>query len=71
MSFTTIQVDSKILATLKKLKAHPRQSYNELLSAILRTAKKEGHYDEYLHEIQKGKMKELWDNPEDEDWDNA
>jgi ribosomal protein L37AE/L43A len=28
-------------------------------------------YDEFLHKVQKNKMKELWDNKEDEDWENA
>lgn len=26
-------------------------------------------YDKFLSEIQKEKMKELWDNPDDEFWD--
>ena len=28
-------------------------------------------YDEFLHKIQQMKMRELWDNEEDEDWENA
>jgi hypothetical protein len=28
-------------------------------------------YDEFLHKIQQTKMKELWDNDEDEAWKNA
>ena len=28
-------------------------------------------YDIFLHEVQKEKMKELWDNPDDEDWNDA
>jgi len=31
-------------------------------------AKKRNQYDEFLHKIQKEKMKELWDNKEDEEW---
>lgn len=27
-------------------------------------------YDKFLHKIQQEKMKELWDNAEDEAWDN-
>ncbi|MFH0927389.1 MAG: hypothetical protein V1822_02310 [Candidatus Micrarchaeota archaeon] len=70
MAFTTIQVDKSLLARLKKRKTHSRQSYNEVLRGIL------GHssspqYDEYLHHIQKAKMKELWDNPDDEAWEHA
>ena len=33
--------------------------------------KKANQYDEFLHKIQQQKMKELWDNKEDEDWENA
>jgi len=28
-------------------------------------------YDEFLHRIQQPKMKELWENKEDCDWDNV
>ena len=28
-------------------------------------------YDKFLHQIQKPKMKELWDNEEDEAWEKA
>ena len=28
-------------------------------------------YDEFLHKIQQSKMKELWDNQEDETWEHA
>lgn len=31
-------------------------------------AKKKKQYDEFLHKIQQEKMKELWDNEEDEAW---
>jgi len=34
-------------------------------------AKKRSQYDEFLHKIQQPKMQELWDNKEDEDWENA
>ena len=27
-------------------------------------------YDKFLHKIQQLKMKELWDNREDENWEN-
>lgn len=28
-------------------------------------------YDEFLHKIQQDRMKELWDNKEDEAWENV
>jgi len=33
--------------------------------------KKKNQYDEFLHKIQQPKMKALWDNKEDEVWENA
>lgn len=71
---TTIQLKKDVLESLKKLKDHPRQSYNELIQKMIRTyedVKKRNQYDEFLHKIQQMKMKELWDNKEDEEWENA
>ena len=31
--------------------------------------KQNNQYDEFLHKIQQTKMKELWDNKEDEIWE--
>ena len=33
---------------------------------VFQTVKKGNQYDEFLHKIQQAKMKELWDNKEDE-----
>ena len=33
--------------------------------------KKRNQYDEFLHKIQQQKMRELWDNEDDADWENA
>ena len=70
---TTIQINRDILEFLKSMKKHPRQSYNEVLSDMVGSykGKNKSQYDQYLHEIQKNKMKELWDNNEDEDWEHA
>jgi hypothetical protein len=71
---TTIQLNKKIVNNLQKIKIHPRQTYNELISDLidykLKTSKK-NQYSEFLHKIQQEKMKELWDNKEDEDWENV
>jgi len=71
---STIQLDKKVIQQLQKAKDYPRQTYNELLdkmSKIFITLKQRNQYDEFLHKIQQPKMKELWDNKEDEAWDNA
>ena len=71
---TTIQLDKKILRKIKEAKEHPRQTYNELLEKALSVfiaVKKRNSYDEFLHKIQQAKMKELWDNKEDEAWESV
>ncbi|MEK6862479.1 MAG: hypothetical protein AABY07_11055 [Nanoarchaeota archaeon] len=71
---STIQLEKKVIEQLKKAKEYPRQTYNELLdkmSKIFIGIKERNQYDEFLHKIQQHKMKELWDNKEDEVWENA
>jgi hypothetical protein len=41
------------------------------LIKLAKESKKRTQYDEFLHRIQQAKMKELWDNPEDEAWHDA
>lgn len=74
MSVTTIQVTDEVVDMLKKTKEYPRQTYNELLQTMVRVfkaAKRNNQYDEFLHKIQQPKMKELWDNKADEEWERA
>ena len=71
---TTIQLDKSVVKSLKAVKETPRQTYNELIShmiEIFKNVKKRNQYDEFLHKIQQPKMKELWDNKEDEVWEDA
>ncbi len=71
---TTIQLDKSVVKALKKLKKYPRQTYNELILTLIECAEKsatKNQYDEFLHRIQQAKMKELWDNKEDEAWESA
>ena len=71
---STIQLNKNVIVELKKAKEYPRQSYNELIGKmtdIFVKLKQRNQYDEFLHKIQQPKMKELWDNKEDEDWRNA
>ncbi len=72
MEKTTIQLDKSVLESLKKSREHPRQTYEELIKKmveIFKVVKKRNQYDEFLHKIQQEKMKELWNNKEDEVWD--
>ena len=74
LNVSTIQLEKGVIEQLKKAKEYPRQTYNELLqkmSKVFIEAKKSNQYDEFLHKIQQHKMKELWNNKEDEAWENA
>ena len=71
---TTIQIDKSLVESLKSIKEYPRQTYNELIKKMIyvfKNVKKNNQYDEFLHKIQQQKMRELWDNKEDEAWKNA
>jgi len=71
---TTIQLDKSVIKALKQIREYPRQTYNELISSMIelfKNVKKRNQYDEFLHKIQQQKMKELWDNKEDEAWEHA
>jgi rRNA pseudouridine-1189 N-methylase Emg1 (Nep1/Mra1 family) len=74
MSTTTIQLDKSLVNSLKDVREYPRQTYNELIKSmvhVFKNMKKRNQYDEFLHKVQQAKMKELWDNKEDEAWNNA
>ena len=71
---TTIILDRETVNLLKETKEYPRETYNELLRKMVKIfveSKKRNQYDEFLHRIQQPKMQELWDNKEDEAWENA
>ncbi len=71
---TTVQLDKTVVKALKDIKEYPRQTYNELIMHLIKIgkmAKMRNQYDEFLHKIQQPKMKELWDNNEDEAWEHA
>ncbi len=71
---TTIQLKKSVVKELKNIRKYPRETYNEIISDLIKTAKaakKTRQYDEFIHKIQQAKMKELWDNTEDEAWENA
>ena len=73
---STILLDKKVIGMLKEAKEYPRQTYNDLLGKIAQLfitlkQQKEGQYDRFLFEIQKKKMRELWDNEYDKVWEKV
>ena len=68
---STILLEKDTINMLKRARQYPRQTYNDLIKNMTKMfteLKKRNQYDEFLHKIQKPKMKELWDNREDEVW---
>ena len=71
---TTIQLDRSVVDSLNKLRESPGQTYDELITHLIKMSEsieKGNQYDEFLHKIQQHKMKELWDNEYDEEWENV
>lgn len=71
---STILLEKEVIELLKQSRDYPRQTYNEILKKMISTyqsLKKRNQYEEFLHKVQQEKMKELWDNEEDGDWENA
>jgi adenylate kinase len=69
---TTIQLKKSLVKELQNVRKYPRETYNEIIADLLKMAKENKNrrpYDEFLHKIQQTKMKELWDNEEDEAWE--
>ncbi len=71
---STILIKKELIEKLKSAKDYPRETYNDVLEKMIKlylSTKKKNQYDEFLHKVQQPKMKELWDNKEDEAWENA
>ena len=71
---TTIQLEKETVAELKEVKEYPEQTYNMLIERMIHVfvaVKERNQYDKFLHQMQQQKMKELWDNKEDEAWENV
>jgi hypothetical protein len=68
---TTIQLKKSVVKELKGIRKYPRETYNEIISDLIENFKKRTQYDEFIHKIQQTKMKQLWDNEEDEAWQDA
>ncbi len=68
---TTVQLEKIVVRELKGIRKYPRQTYNEIILDLIkktRAPKKGSEYDNFIRESQKAKMRELWDNKEDEAW---
>lgn len=71
---STVLLNKRVIELLKKAKDNPMQTYNEILEKVISLylkVKERDQYDKFLHEVQKPKMQEIWDNKYDEIWETA
>lgn len=68
---TTIQIPAKLKKKLQHLKMYPNESYASVIERLLEIYRihKEDFY--FIQEAQKKKMEELWDNDDDDAWNNV
>ena len=71
---TTIQIRRSTSSSLKETKIYGRETYDEIIVRLVElynSLERKNQYDEFLHKVQQNKMKELWDNEDDEEWDHV
>jgi len=72
MSKTTIQIDSELKVMLERLKIHPREPYSEVIARLLSlNSESAEEILKTVDKVQRGKMRELWDNEDDEVWNDV
>lgn len=72
MSKTTIQIDSELKVMLERLKIHPREPYSEVIARLLYlNSESAEEILKTVDKVQREKMRELWDNEDDEVWNNV
>jgi hypothetical protein len=68
---TTVQLDKSVVKALKNIKKYPRETYNEVITDLIKIAENMTEYDALLHKAQQAKMKELWGEGDYKAWESA
>ena len=71
---TTIQIRKSTSRSLKETMMYRRETYDEAivrLVGLFNSVERKNQYDEFLHKVQQKKMRELWDNEDDGEWDDV
>ena len=68
---TTVQLNKSVVRALKHIKKYPRETYNEVITELIKTAEETKEFDRFVQEAQKAKMKELWGEGDYSAWENA
>ena len=68
---TTIQLRKSVVKALNAIKKYPRETYSEIITDLIeftKSSRTNKEYEEFIKAAQEKKMKELWENKEDEVW---
>ena len=68
---TTVQLNKSVVEALKQIKKYPRETYNEVILELIKTAEEAKEFDRFVQKAQKTKMKELWGKGDYTAWENA
>lgn len=68
---TTVQLNKSVVNALKRIKKYPRETYNEIILDLIKTAEETREFDKFVQEAQKAKMKELWGEGDYSAWEHA
>ena len=68
---TTVQLNKSVVEALKQIKKYPRETYNEVILELIKTAEEAKEFDRFVQNAQKTKMKELWGKGDYTAWENA
>ncbi len=68
---TTVQLKKTVVKELQGKKKYPRETYNEVILDLIKSAESMTEYDEFLHKAQQAKMKELWGEGDYKKWESA
>ena len=68
---TTVQLNKSVVKALKQIKKYHRETYNEIIQDLIKTAEEAKEFDKSMQEAQKAKMKELWGDGDYSAWERA
>jgi hypothetical protein len=68
---TTVQLNKSVVKALKHIKKYPRETYNEIILNLIKSAEETKEFDKFVQKAQKAKMKELWGEGDYTAWENA
>ncbi|HUY70428.1 MAG TPA: hypothetical protein VMV00_02575 [Candidatus Baltobacteraceae bacterium] len=69
--FTTVKLKKSTVRELKKIKRSTGETYNEVISDLIKIVKGTSEYDEFPYKAQQAKIKELWGEGDYEAWESA